>query len=295
MNWYPNKRLGLLWGLGLVVALLCAGYLFLRWTVQAPVGPVLFGRALLLLATLPLIALSAYAWYGLANLTYRIERNGIVVRWAAGYDVVPMADIEEIVPFGSLGSELSGGIGWPGYRIGLGRIGSGERVRLYLAGQPEHWLLVRTAERSYLLSPADVDGFLADYRSRRMLRPIVHWTQGRRLPAPLSLSIWRDRPAAALILPGLALDLGLFGYLASRYPHLPARLILSLDPQGLGDRIGARSELFLLPAIGLGILLLNTVLAAWVHRRERLLALLLVCVVPVVQTLVWLAAVRLVS
>ncbi len=295
MNWYPAKRAGFLWGLGLLVALSLADGFLVRGALGAPVNLLLFWRGLAVLATLPLLALVGYVCYGLANLTYRVERNGIVIRWAASHDVVPMGDIREIVPFPAGDGRLAAGIGWPGYRIGQAQVKGVGPVRLYATCEPERALLIRTREQAYLISPANVEGFLADYRARRLLGPLARWKAGRRLPALLDLSIWRDRLAAGLVGPGLLLNVGLYGYLAARYPSLPPRLILSFDPRGLGDRIGARSELFLLPAIGLGILLLNGILAACVHKRERVLALLLLCSIPLVQTLVWIAASRLVS
>ncbi len=293
MNWYPDKRLGLACGLALLAALLLAG-LSISWGVAgSPIGLRLFGQAMLLVVAVAIAAIVGYECYGLANLTYRVERNGVAIRWAAGRHLVPMHEIEEILPFAALGKVLVGGVGWPGYRIGRVQIEGVGPVRLYLTRPPEQALLVRTREQGYLISPANVDGFLTDYRARRVLGAIVQWRQGERLPAALDLSIWHDRLAGLLVLPGLLLNLALFGFLAARYPALPGTLPLAYSPLGLADRIGASRELFLLPAAGLGILLLNGILAAWVHRRERALALLLAANVPLVQVLVWLAAWRL--
>lgn len=294
MNWYPKKRVGLLWGLALLVGWLLADYSLLRGAVGSPINLQLFGRALLILVTLPLLGLTVHAFHGLANLAYHVGRNGIVIRWAASYDVVPMSEIKEIVPFPA-GMRLSGGIGWPGYRFGQGHVEGLGRVRLYTTRPAERSLLIRTPGLSYLISPANVEGFVADYRARRLLGEITQWTQEQRLPPLFSLGIWREHLALWLLLPGLALNVALFGYLAARYPDLPPRLILSFDPRGLGDRIGPRSELFLLPVIGLGILLLNGALAAWMHRRERVMAFLLLGNVLLIQALAWLAAARLVG
>jgi len=263
-----------------------------RGMLGAPVGTWLFLRALLLVATLPLLAFLVYGYWGLANLTYRIERNGILIRWAACADLVPMDEIIDIVPLATVTKRLVQGVGWPGYRLGqVQEAGSGP-LRLYMTRSPEQCLVIRTRARGYVISPANVEGFLADYRARRKLKPIAKWAQGLRLPGLLGLGIWRDRLAGAVALPSLLLNLGLFGYLAARYQALPLRLVLSYDLQGLGDRIGAREELFILPAAGLAVLLVNGVLAAWLHRRERVLALLALCNAPLVQALVWLAAIR---
>ncbi|MDI7275611.1 MAG: PH domain-containing protein [Anaerolineae bacterium] len=294
MNWHPRKLIGLVCGLGLLVALAVVECSLLRGALSSPVNLALFARVLLATAGLAVALYVAHAWYGLARLTYRVERNGIVIRWAASYDVVPMAEIQRIEPVRRAGRKVIGGIGWPGYRFGQARLQGTGPVRLYVTQESGHALLIRTQKRCYLITPANVEGFLADYRARRLLGPIARWTEGRRLPPLLDPSIGRDPLARWLALPGLLLNLGLFGYLAAWYPRLAPRMVLSLDPRGLADRIGTSSELFLLPAVGLAILLVNYVLAACVHGRERVLALLLLCSVPVVQALAWVAASRLV-
>ena len=293
MNWYPSKRLGLLSGLVLLTLLVGAEGSLLRSLLGAPIDFWLYLRALIFVAALPLVAFLAYAYYGLAKLAYRVERNGVQIRWGAVVDLVPRDEIVEIVPFAALSKRLGDGWGWPGYRIGDVQVEGLGRVRLYTTRPPEQSLAVRTRNRTYIISPANVEGFLADYRTRRKLGPIVHWTEGRRLPGLLNLSIWRDRLAGELALLGLVLNLALFGYLAARYPGLPPRLTLSYDLQGMADRIGGRSELLALPALGLAMLVVNAALAVWLHRKERVLALLLLSNGPVVQALLWLAAVRL--
>ncbi len=293
MNWYPNKRKGLLWGAVLLLALAVADLSLLLSVLGAPVDLWLFLRALLLAATLPLWAILAYGYYGLATLTYRVERNGILIRWGAVSDMVPMREIREIVPSASLSARVVQGIGWPGYRVGRARLAGSSPLRLYTTQRPEACLVIRTRMRDYLISPANAEGFVADYRNRRRLRPIAGWAQEMRLPRWVDLGIWRDRPALALAAAALLLNAGLFGYLAARYPGLPQRLVLSYDLQRQADRIGASAELFRLPAIALAIVLLNGLLAAWLHRRERVLSLLVLCNGPLVQALVWLAALRL--
>lgn len=292
MDWYPGKRLGLLVGTALLAALLLAAYSLLAGLVGSPVGLPAFGRALLLAAALALAVVMAYAWWGLASMAYRVERNGLAIRCAAGRDVIPMREIREVTTFPA-GRRVNGGFGWPGYRVGRAWAEGVGPVRLYLTRPARQALLVRTAGAGYLISPANVEGFLADYRARRLLGEIARWPQGRQLPPLLSLSIYRDRLAGALFGLGLLLNVGLFGRLAAGYESLPLRLALSFDAYGLGDRIGARSELWMMPAIGLAILLLNGLLAAWLHRRDRVVAMLLLGSGPLVQALAWLTVSRL--
>ncbi len=292
MNWRPRRLVGLLWGFGLLAALAWVDYSLLRGAVGAPVSLVLFGRLLVAAAALALTLFVAYSLYGLASLAYRIERNGIIIRWAAGEEVVPMPEIVAVEPLRLGGRRLAGGMGWPGCRFGQGQLEGVGRVQLY-ATQASRALLIRTRKRSYVITPANVDGFMSDYHTRRLLGPIARWEAGKHVPAVLDPSIRHDRLAAWLGLAGLLVNLGLFGFVSARYPQIAPRIVLSFDPRGLADRVGARAEILLLPGIGLAILLVNDILAALVHRRERVLALLLLCSSLVVQALAWIAAQRL--
>ncbi len=293
MNWFPEKRNGLLCGAAIFAVLLTADGLVFHSLLRAPINLWTYARALLSLAILLLAIAVGYAWYGLLNLAYHSGRNGIVIRWAACFDVIPAADIKRVVTLPRV--RVRGGLGWPGYRFGRAFVLGVGRARVYLSGPFREAVVVETRQGDWVISPADCEGFLVDTRARSALGPAVAWTQGLRRPEFLNLGLWHDRLARALAALALLLAVGLAGFLAARYPQLPGSLILSLGSQGLGDHIGARSQLFLWPGVGLAVLLVNATLAAWVHRRERLLALLLLGTALLVQALAWLAAVHLVG
>jgi uncharacterized membrane protein len=99
-----------------------------------------------------------------------------------------------------------------------------------------------------------------------------------------------DRLVHVLLALGLLLNLALFAYIGWRYRALPESLPLHFDILGQPDRFGVRSEIFKLPAIGLLLLILNSLLGLAIQRWEKLGAYLLLGVAPVVQVLFWLAA-----
>ncbi len=99
-----------------------------------------------------------------------------------------------------------------------------------------------------------------------------------------------DRLVRVLLALGLLLNLALFAYIGWRYRALPESLPLHFDILGQPDRFGVRSEIFKLPAIGLLLLVLNSLFGLAVHRWEKLGAYLLLGVATVVQVLFWLAA-----
>ncbi|MFB0534388.1 MAG: DUF1648 domain-containing protein [Anaerolineae bacterium] len=99
-----------------------------------------------------------------------------------------------------------------------------------------------------------------------------------------------DRLVHVLLVLGLLLNLALFAYVGWRFRALPESLPLHFDILGQPDRFGVRSEIFKLPAIGLLLLVLNSLLGLAVQRWEKLGAYLLLGAATVVQMLFWLAA-----
>ena len=103
-----------------------------------------------------------------------------------------------------------------------------------------------------------------------------------------------DRLLHVLLVLGLLLNLALFAYIGWRYRALPASLPLHFDILGQPDRFGVRSEIFKLPAIGLLLLVLNSLFGLAIYRCQlegcELGAYLLLGVTIVVQVLFWLAA-----
>jgi len=107
-------------------------------------------------------------------------------------------------------------------------------------------------------------------------------------------AIGSDRLVHVLLALGLLLNLALFAYVGWHYRALPESLPLHFDILGQPDRFGVRSEIFKLPAIGLLVLVLNSLFGLAIHRCQlegcELGAYLLLGVATVVQVLFWLAA-----
>ena len=99
-----------------------------------------------------------------------------------------------------------------------------------------------------------------------------------------------DRLVHVLLALGLSLNLALFAYIRWRYWALPESLPLHFDILGQPDRFAVRNEIFKLPAIGLLLLVLNSLFGLAIHRWERLGTYLFLGVTTVVQVLFWLAA-----
>jgi hypothetical protein len=129
---------------------------------------------------------------------------------------------------------------------------------------------------------------------RPRLTRIVTWVIGlvlsKACPEPSRRVKGPDRLVFVLLAMGLLLNLALFAYVGWRYRALPESLPLHFDILGQPDRLGVRSEIFKLPAIGLLLLVLNSLFGLAIQRWEKLGAYLLLGVTIVVQVLFWLAA-----
>jgi uncharacterized membrane protein len=104
-----------------------------------------------------------------------------------------------------------------------------------------------------------------------------------------------DHVLQFLLAAALVVNLALFGYLAIRFEVLPDNLPLHFDVTGLPDRIEAKTSIFGLAIIGLIVFVVNAVLGALAHRRQRAAALLLAFSALLIQILLWFAAINIIG
>ena len=119
------------------------------------------------------------------------------------------------------------------------------------------------------MSPAEPARFLAALQDRFALGANRALEPELRRPPVWTWPLWRDRVALFLVGPGLLGVLIMFGALAFRYPDLSPDLPLHFDVNGEPDRISPKSELFMLPAIGLFVWLFNTAVGVWLYRHVQ--------------------------
>ncbi len=301
MTWRAKFSVGWLLGLAfiLLVVALDAWLLdrLLRDIGEQRIDLWTFALGLALLLSIPLLLLLAYHTLSCLTLRYRLDRNGVTVRWFGVEQVIPIGDIQRIVPGRELGNVVvrRRGLRWPGHERGLGLVPGIGRTR-FLATRPlREQLLLVTPRRAYAISPRDAEGFLRAYEARRELGPNRLLEGGARYADWLTWRLWCDQTAQALLGAALIVNLGLFAYLCARFAGLDLQLALHFNSLGQVDRIGPRMELFALPIIGLIVLAVNLVLGLALYRRERAGSYLLWGAAAAVQALFWLAAFSLVS
>jgi hypothetical protein len=246
---------------------------------------------LVVLVSVPVLFVLVYQTVSCGTLRYHLDRNGIVVYWGGTQQVIPMRDVQRILP----GSQLEApvvrrrGLRWPGHERGEGRVPGIGRIR-FLATRPlAEQLVLVTPGQAFGISPRDPEGFLKAFEVRRELGPNRLLALEIRHASWLTWSLWTDQTARLLLGIAALVNLGLFGYLFARFPNLDLQLPLHFNNLGDADRIGPKAELFALPIIGLIILGTNLVLGLGLYRRERAGAYLLWGAAAAAQALFWLA------
>ena len=301
MTWRAKLSIGGLIGLlviGVIVGVdsLLVSLLVSKSIPEQQIGVATFLMALVVLLSIPVLVLAVYHTLGLVTLRYRLDRNGVFVHWFGSEQIIPIRDIQRIVQGDALGGVVvrRRGLRWPGHERGTGQVPGIGRTR-FLASQPlSGQLLLVTPGSAFGISPRDPDGFLKAFEARQELGPNRLLERETHHASWLTWPLWTDSTAWILLGAGAVINLGLFGYLAARFPGLDFQLPMHFNRLGQPDRIEPKVELFGLPIIGLLILAANVILGLVLYRRERAGSYLLWGAAAAVQALFWLAAVSIV-
>ncbi len=288
-------------GLGLclgALALLGALIWAMRLAGPSPRGALL---GLAALSVLPLLLLLAYWTWGYFSLRYELSRDGLIIRWAASRQVLPMAEIRGLSAGRAYAAPLRG-LRWPGHQVGRTYIDTeegGRQTLAYATLPPEEQLLVITSSLVYAISPAEPKAFAAELERRRAMGVARHWEQGTERPRWARLSIWSDPLALRALAVALILNALAFAWIAWQTPSLPERVVVQYRYDAALDAIvrGPAQPLatvWRLPMISLAALFLDIVLAALVHTRARLGANLLLIGATLVQVALLIVLTRLV-
>jgi hypothetical protein len=265
-------------------------------SLQRPFSPLVLGGGAALALGLLTLAFLIYWSLAALRLSYRLDRNGLVIRWGACKLVVPMERIQSV----KLGSEIVAGgeeeragwrafrgIGWAGLRAGRARFSDGKLARIFITGPVDQSAVVLTPDHAYVVSPRDPRAFVDAWRVRQPLGPTQHWSEEEERAPLLNLPIWRDRLAWIVIGLGLLANLCLHVYLTLVFDRLPPILSYHFDILGQVDRIASRVALLRFPQIAFLMLAFDLGLGFVIYRRQRLAAYLLWAGGLVLQLLVW--------
>jgi hypothetical protein len=289
--WKARSSVGGWVGIGLMVIVLVTVGMLVTLLFSSPINLLSFCLGLLALASAVVLVVLAYWTYGYYTLYYTLDRDALRIRWTGFETTVPVSDIRGVIA----GETDKGGtwlpfLRWPGYCIGRGRVRDIGEVMYYTAGTNEYQLLVRTDTVSYMISPADPEGFQQALELRQFLGPVHEVAPQVTASRMLGRPFWTDGLVHRLGGVALMLNLGLLAYLCAIYPNLTPVLPVHFDAFDQVNRIAPAIAVFFLPAIGALSLLLNGLVGYLIHSRHRLATLLLWGGTSAVQIYLWVAA-----
>ena len=258
------------YGLLAILGLIVLDALLVRILIARPVDGLSFLLALIVLGSLLAIFYLSYRIRGAFNLEYWVDRNGITLVWGPTRQIVPMGQIQRVVPSPKVAPlDAASPWHWPcsnRRRMHTEMFGT---VNAYGTVPLGEQLILVTSGENYSISPQDTQAFLHALQERFALGANRTLDPELRRPPIWTWPLWRDRVALLLIGAGLLGVLVMFGALSFRYPGLSADLPLHFDVTGLPDRISPKSELFTLPLMGLAVWLFNTGAGVWLYRRVQ--------------------------
>jgi hypothetical protein len=281
-------------GLALLGAVLALALVLLAVARASGSGPRAAVALLAVVALVPVALALGYRVWALYRLRYGLSRDSVVIDWLGGRQVVPMASITHLLTGRPYRAPLSG-VQWPGFQVGRTVVALGDEPEaeerealVYATVPPDGQLVVVTPALAYAISPADRAAFVEEFKVRRRLGSVQHVEQETVRPRWARLSAWGDGPLLQLLAVTVAANAVAFAWLLWRYPSLPAELALQFrfdaaTQAPVPGPVRPLAAAWSLPLIGLGALALNTILAAAVHPRARLAALMLVAGALLVQ------------
>jgi hypothetical protein len=277
MNFTPRRTLGL--GLGLLwLSILMAGIgVSISKLGQGLISPVSLVWIGLLLLSLPLALLVLNRLFGLVTAGYRIDRDGLYIRWGISFEQIPLDLIAEAGPLRERGQEGEPqeadprrprfGFWWPGCMVGSARAASGEVVDFFATSSPI--LAIRTTTgRTLAISPPETDAFQGALLSATRMGSLETIPERSQRADFLITRVWKDRLARSLILAGLFIPLLLLGALVIMAPSLPELVPFGFGPTGQPTPLAPPGRLLLLPMIGGLIWIADLFLGVWFFGDE---------------------------
>jgi len=291
-KWKINTRKGLIVGIAILVLILAVDGVLIWLATQRPVSIGTFFIGMAVLISIGFLGLMGYWLYGLMKSDYSLDRNALVIHWGTTEQTIPLHQITRVFSGDELTEKvrLTGSV-WPGHFVGYGEIPEAGSALFYATAAPRDQVFVVTPGLTYGISPADPDAFLESLTQRMQMGPTQVAEQTSKRPSFLSWRIWRDRPSLILLGMNCVVLLALVGLLSYRLPSLPNLIPMHFSPAGEADRMGARSNIFVLPVISILTLILNVTLGFVLQQRERIASYLLWGGAFFVQLLVWAAAI----
>ncbi len=282
METFPAADARLTFTSGMVAAVVAAlaAIAFAVLALSLPLSILAFFAALLALIAAAFFVVQVYLLRQITRLEYALTAETLIVRFGAFEDHVPLTSIQAVYAGADLADHAQVWRYWllPGWWLGRARHAEFGHFRMRAVAPLEAQVALLTAGGvHYLLSPFDVEAFLAALRQRLAALPSepVAAAALRRCPAWARLPLWRDAVALGVLGIALLINVAQFGIATARYPALPARVPAHFDASGQPDRYADKRFVLAIPAFAATAFLVGALFGGVLyHRQERSAALL---------------------
>lgn len=288
----PPRALGVIVGLGFAAWALGLAVYVASLAIGAEAGFKTF-IAWLVVGGLSLLGVTFVTWsYSLSSLAYVVDDHAVTIIWGFRRAVIPIENIQRMVPGRTLDAPRIVGINWWGCHVGESDVKRLGYTLFYSThNTPDELLYVVTAQESYALTVADQVLFAEEVQSRAAIgaapRPSAQRSTATGIAA---LPFWRDRAASITVGIAVALFVALCGYFFYEYESVPNVIRFDFpDLEGI-VRVGSKTELLEIVYVAGGILAANVVLGILMHARERAAGLWLLASSAMLQVVLLIAA-----
>jgi hypothetical protein len=226
-------------------------------------------------------------------MRYTVDRNVLTIVWGDIRQMVPISQIERLVPGRELPNPHVSGVSWLGHHVGRAQLDGGIGDTLFYSTHrsPDDLLYVVTPTQSYAISVEDEVAFAEAVQAQQRLGSLVAVPQA---PDRLYLAaqpFWEDRAALGLTLAAFATFFAMFAYVYQQYPGLPESTAIRFPELDGVTRVGSKDELLKLPITGVSLLLINVALGFIAHAWERMVGYLLLVAAIAAQGMLLAAAI----
>ena len=287
----PPSAVGVAYGAAIsaVALLLGLGLLYSALTrdpALVQVVPMVVGAFFLALAVM-----FAYWTWGCTSLRYVVDRNALQIRWGNVQQVVPIGNIEKLIP-GDADVPQIEGVNWKGHHVGRAEVASLGEVLFYSAHRtPNEVLYVLTPTQVYGISVPDPVFFAQTIQSNQSRGALFDQRQAVRRWGIAAQSFWLDPFARTLTIALIATFVAVLAYTLHIYPGLSQSVPLRFPSLGGVVRVSDKSELLDIPRTALGFLAVDFTLAVLLHTWERMVGYVLLLAGISIQVMLLIAAV----
>ncbi|HLF78338.1 MAG TPA: PH domain-containing protein [Dehalococcoidia bacterium] len=288
----PSSATGTMWGGGITLVCLAIGAGLIYKALQMDVRfeqlfPFVGGAFFLGLA-----AIYGYWTWGCNSLSYIVDRNALSIRWGGVRQIVPLSNIERLIPGSDGESPHIAGVNWPGHHVGLASAEELGEVLFYSGHRsPEEVLYVLTPDGTYGISVPDPVAFALAVQTNQSRGPMFEQRQAVHRWGVAAQTFWLDPQARLLGLVLIATFFAVLGYVLQIYPGLAQQVPLRFPSLGGIVRVSDKSELLDIPRSAGGFLAINLLLAILLHTWERMVAYVLLLSGMAIQVMLLVAAV----